>query len=184
VIGIIGAIGGAVVGAKIGSESNLKIEREQARESRVAEARNMRGSVYLAFLEAASNVVVPAAKLRGLCVEEHCNSIETIERIGGKAFNAFESAYARVQLYGSTKAANDAFHLFWDMPVYPEENGGVGMSAGYSYVQLFGAFERFDRTMCEELNALPRSDCSEVFVPFPYRTPYAKKVRLKGFSLG
>jgi hypothetical protein len=120
VIGSLIATVAALGGTYIGSHATVTAQRDQAQETRRAEARIKRADVYSAFLSAASAAVAPSFRAWDLCTTQtnqfQCRSSEP-ERIYAKASEQLVNADYQVLIYGSAAGVEAARRVMASLPV-------------------------------------------------------------------
>jgi hypothetical protein len=161
-------------GSWIGSHGALSVQRNQAQETLRTEARTKRAAVYASFFAAANAFALPSFRAAESCATRRCD-LGDWERIVGDQSEALINAYDQVALYGSYDGFIAAGRLVNAFPILVLFKREVAQRApGNLSAQLEASYQEFVRVMCQELNAEPRSNCSELRLPVPPTLVLAK----------
>jgi len=172
----IGLVGG-LTGAYLGAHATIVTQREQAQESRNAESRTKRATVYEDFLVATNNYAVADARTeiivvarcgRGALASDRrpvrkrhfkCDPPVGFGLAVSKTRGAFQEALNEVYVYGSLAGVSAAERIAKTLP--PSEVGTAYTFnlAPVNDFSLTAAYDGLLRVMCREVTAEPRSHC-------------------------
>ena len=158
-------------GAWLGSHATIVTQRDQARETRQAEARTKRARTYSAFLNTANDYStadnylqelidrLPNDLCRRTKGRRTCSALNELRSDWFGARNKFRSALDQVNVYGSSAGVRAARRLAASLPTTLNDETGLisnydGQSADFPY-----AHAAFLNVMCGEVSSDPRPTC-------------------------
>lgn len=167
---IVGLIG--LGGAYIGSCATVVTQRDQARETRQAEARIKRAATYSSFLRAAGAYVkadlTVGTKIKrppkDLCrpsTREACRSLVAASRRFLRDRIRFGNALDQVFIYGSSPGVRAARRLAETLPSTANDETGSIKQYKPTTGDFPDAYAAMLSVTCNEASAEPRHDCSK-----------------------
>ena len=155
--GLIAALSG-LGGAYLGSRATIVSQREVARESRGAEARTKRATVYADFLDAAERYSAKAKEFEVAALKDFPRVRKGLPAEVDHARSVFLRTRNQVYIFGSRRGVGVVAKISRALPP-ALLTGGVVVEGAVDERAFVADYSAMLNTMCAEVSAEPRPTC-------------------------